>query len=148
MTPQKPVRTLIADDSTTFSGVVKSWIETRPELTWIGAVRSGSEVIDAVERLSPDLILVDAVMPGMDGFKVVRELKKRRHPVLAVVMSFEGAAAARRAAFDAGADGFIPKDEFAEVLELLLPELLEKLSSRKGESHAHPIRRPVTPDRP
>jgi CheY-like chemotaxis protein len=132
VTSQKPVRTLIADDSGPFSKVVKRWIDARPELTWIGTVASGPDAIAAVEGLSPDLVLIDAVLPGMDGFRVVREVTGMPRSPKTVIMTFEATETVRQAAFAAGADAFIPKDEFAEGLDLLIAELLEVLNNRRG----------------
>lgn len=137
MPPRRPVRTLIADQSKAFSTVVKSWIDNRPELDWVGTVDSGPEAISTVERIAPDLVLLDAVLPELDGFRVVRELKRLPRPPLAVIVTFQAGDGARRAALDAGADGFLAKDEFAEGLDLLLPRLLEGLAALPVEPGLH-----------
>jgi CheY-like chemotaxis protein len=123
-TRPRPLRTLIADDSKAFAPVLEHWISDRPELVWVGTTTSGPAALEAVERLAPDLILLDAVLPGLDGFRVLRELSRLRRPPLAVLMTFDAGPAARRAALDAGASGFLAKDELAEGMEKLLPELI------------------------
>jgi CheY-like chemotaxis protein len=133
------VRILIADESRSFSAVLRRWIESRPELAWVGTVATGPEAIAAAERLAPDVILLDAILPELDGFRVVRALRRLSLPPLAVIVTFQADDNARRAAFDAGADGFVAKDEFVEGMDLLLPELVDRLASR-GTS-----RGPVSP---
>jgi len=121
--PETPVRILIVDRSEAFLTGVARWIADRPDLTVAGTARSGPEGLDAVERLDPDLVLVDAVLPGLDGFRFVRAVKQRPRPPLAIVTMFLASSAARDAARDAGADGFLAKDDFAGSFELLLGEL-------------------------
>lgn len=141
-----PVRTLIADESKAFSKVLRHWIDNRPELTWIGTVATGTEAVAAVERLAPDLVLLDAVLPGLDGFRVVREIRSRPRPPFAVIVTFQAGENARRAAFDAGSSGFLAKDEFAPGMDLLLPELLDRLASRTASPMpVSPRKRPSRP---
>lgn len=121
----RPLRTLIADASAAFRGEVVRWIGDREDLTVIGTAASGSEVLPAVELLDPDLVLLDGALPGMDGFHVVRLLKARPRAPLAVIVTFFATSAARGEALAAGADGFIPKDEFNTAFERLLARWLE-----------------------
>jgi CheY-like chemotaxis protein len=124
-----PLRTLVADESQAFSSVLRRWIDGRPELAWIATVRTGPEAIDAARRLTPDLVLLDAVLPEIDGFRVVRELGRLPRPPQAVIVTFQAEDHARRAAFDAGAAGFVAKDEFAAGMDVLLPELLDRAAA-------------------
>lgn len=121
--PDPELRILIVDGSDAFLGSAVAWIAGRPGLQVVGTARTGSEGLDAVERLDPDLVLVDAVLPGLDGFQLVREIKKRERPPFAVVTTFMASSAAKSAALDAGADGFVAKDDFAGAFDLLLGDI-------------------------
>lgn len=72
---------------------------------------SGEKCIEAIPRDAPDIILIDALMPKLDGYQVVRQLKAdestRRIPVV-MVTSLEGVAA-RVEAIEAGADAMLSK---------------------------------------
>jgi len=131
------VRIVIVDRSEAFRSGASGWIADQPGLEVVGTARSGPEGLRAVERLDPDLVLVDAVLPEMDGFQLVRTIKRRERPPLAVVTTFLPSTVARDAAYDAGADGFVAKDDFAGSFELLLDELLDgrggdgRLTTRK-----------------
>src|SRR5262249_7540471 len=74
----------------------------------------------AVADLSPDLVIVEAVLPGMDGFRLARALKSTSGAPLVVMVTFHANAAARDEAFAAGADGFLAKAEFSDELDALL----------------------------
>ena len=96
------------------------WIESRPDLRLAGTARDGREALEAVERLRPDLVIVEAILPGMDGFHLTRTLKARATPPLVVLVTFYATAAAREEAFASGADGFLAKYDFADGLEEVL----------------------------
>lgn len=96
--------------------------------------------------LAPDLVLLDAVLPGLDGFRVARALRRLGLTPLMVIVTFQVGENARRAAFDAGADGFLAKDEFAAAMDLLLPELLERPAA--GAAISPPASSPVKSVRP
>jgi DNA-binding NarL/FixJ family response regulator len=65
-------------------------------------------------------VIVDAVLPGIDGFRVTRALKERANAPLVVIVTFHASAAARDEAFVAGADGFLATTDFSDGLEAIL----------------------------
>jgi DNA-binding NarL/FixJ family response regulator len=126
------IRTLLVDESAEFLVGASLWIVERPELTVVGKARSGPEALQAVARLEPDLVIMDCVLPELDGFRVARAIKARPSPPLVVIATFVTSATAHAEALAAGADGFIAKDEFAEGLERFLDEVLERRSGARG----------------
>ena len=116
-------RVLVVDDSSDFRRVVCAWIDARPGLELAASAVNGREALDAVERTHPDLVLMDALMPEMDGFEATRRIKADPDPPLIAVLTLHDSVAMRRAAELAGADGFVAKSEFTEAL----PQLLKKL---------------------
>jgi DNA-binding NarL/FixJ family response regulator len=138
----RPLRTLVVDSSEAVHAGVARWAAGRPELIIVGTARTGPDALLAVGRLEVDLVLIDAVLPGLDGLHVVRAIKAHADPPLAVVTSLFADSAMRQEAFAAGADGFVPKDDFAVAFERLLPELADSL--RRG---AAALRTPERSDR-
>jgi hypothetical protein len=61
------VRTLIVDDNPTFIESVSSFLARRPTIELLGCAHSGSEALERARRETPDLVLVDLVMPSMNG---------------------------------------------------------------------------------
>jgi CheY-like chemotaxis protein len=119
------IRTLLVDESAEFLVGASHWIAGRPELVVVGKVRSGLTALEAVARLQPDLVLMDCVLPELDGFRVARMIKARPDPPLVVITTFVTGKTARDEALAAGADGFIAKDEFAGGLERFLDDVIE-----------------------
>jgi CheY-like chemotaxis protein len=136
------IKTLLVDESEEFLSSASHWMLGRPELVVVGKVRSGLTAIEAIGRLHPDLVIMDCVLPELDGFRLARWIKSRPSPPLVVIATFVRSQTARDEALAAGADGFIAKDEFAGGLERMLDELL----SRRRESRKAPTTR-ATPAR-
>jgi len=136
------IRTLLVDESAEFLVGASLWIVGRPELIVVGKVRSGLKALEAVSRLDPDLVIMDCVLPEIDGFRVARLIKELPNPPLVVITTFVPSKTARDEALAAGADGFIPKDEFAGGLERFLDEVNERRSNARGATT-----RPETRDR-
>lgn len=127
-----PLRTLIIDASEAFRDGVIRWAGERSDLVVVGTARSGPEGLAAVEELDPDLVLVDAVLPELDGFQTVRAIKAHAGAPLAVFVTFVANSAVQAEAFAAGADGFVPKDDFTAAFELLLDDLIEAGDRPRG----------------
>ena len=121
-------------------GAYNSWIASRPDLNLLGTARSGWAALEAAAELGPDLVIVEAVLPGIDGFRVTRALKERANAPLVVVVTFHASAAARDEAFVAGADGFLAKDDFSDGLEAILEAWKTERPGRAG-SVTTPARR-------
>jgi len=77
------------------------------------AAKDGSEAVITIERDAPQLIIMDIMMPGLDGLSVLRKLKKsevtRNIPVIVTTANVGAMAATRRECENSGAAGFLPK---------------------------------------
>ena len=118
------VRVLVVDDSGEFRKVLCVWIASQPGLELAGEAENGREALAELERKRPDIVLMDAVMPEMDGFEATRRIKSAPDPPPVVILSICNTGATRLAAEGAGADGFVAKSE----LMAQLPRLLETLT--------------------
>ena len=83
------VRVLTIDDQAVFRVLARDVIEATPGFIPIAEVGDGESGIEAVGRLSPDLVLVDVRMPGMDGVEVARRLGASHPDVMVVLVSIE-----------------------------------------------------------
>ena len=129
------------DQSAEFLVGASLWIVGRPELVVVAKARTGLEALAAVTRLQPDLVIMDCVLPEIDGFRVARMIKALPNPPLVVIATFATSKAARDEALAAGADGFIGKDEFAGGLERFLDEMVESRSSARSAATTTPEKR-------
>ena len=81
----EPVRVLVVDDSEVFRNVVRAVVAATPGFEVVGAAASGHDALDLVDRLAPQLVLMDVKMPGLDGTETAH-LIGRRHPAVSVVL--------------------------------------------------------------
>ena len=116
---------LVVDDSGAFRGVVCAWIKAQSGLEFVAAVVNGREAVDEKLLARVDLVLMDAVMPEMDGFEATRRIKRDPHAPRVVILTLHDSPATRRAAEDAGADGFVAKSELVRTLPGLLTSLID-----------------------
>ena len=120
MTSAETLSVLVVDESEAFLAGARHWIASRGDLRLVGTARSGASALDAASELRPDLVIVDAVLPGIDGFRLTRALKGNADAPLVVVVTFHASAAARDEALAAGADGFLAKGDFSDGLDAIL----------------------------
>ena len=108
MTPA--IRVLLVDDHPVVRQGLRALLSTQEGIEVVGEADDGDAAVSAAERLSPDVILMDVVMPKMDGVEALRRIGELR-PQTRVVM-LTSYADERRAmeAVDAGASGFLLKD--------------------------------------
>jgi len=81
----KHIRTIVVDDEPAARARIGRLLNQDPEIDMVGECRNGTEAVDAVQKLRPDLIYLDVEMPQMNGFEVVTRLGKGRIPFVVFV---------------------------------------------------------------
>ena len=72
------VRVLIVDDHAILRQALRQLLDTRPEVEVVGDASSGREAVTATEQLMPDVVLMDMIMPGLNGLEATRQIRKER----------------------------------------------------------------------
>ena len=108
-----PVRVLIVDDQAPFRDAARTVVELTDGFEVAGEAETGEAAVDAARDLTPDLILMDVNLPGIDGLEATRRIlaESERPPVVVVVSTYEASEYEPRAT-EAGAVAYIPKSEF------------------------------------
>ncbi|WP_405161866.1 response regulator transcription factor [Nocardia sp. NBC_01499] len=110
------IRLLLADDQALVRGALAALLGLESDLDVVGEVGRGDEVLDAVARTNPDVVLLDVEMPGMDGISVAAQLHASHPGVRVLMVTTFGRPGYLRRAIDAGASGFVVKDTPAREL--------------------------------
>lgn len=87
--PPEPLRVLVVDDEPLARAGVAATLATQPDLVVVGEVGDGLAAIEAIERLRPELVLLDVQMPGLDGFGVLASLDASLRPAIVFVTAYE-----------------------------------------------------------
>lgn len=119
------IRVLIADDSPVIQEGLTLLLRAYSQLEIIGVASDGQEAVDKARELLPDLIIMDAEMPNVDGVEATRIIKQATPTVGVLVFSIF--ADCLEASFNAGANAFLTKD-------CDLDELVAKLEEIAAES--------------
>jgi NarL family two-component system response regulator LiaR len=123
---------LIVDDHPVVRQGMKNFFEAEGELEVRGVAASGEEAIEAVERLHPEVVMMDLVMPGMSGVEAIRSIKETWPEVRVIVVTTYSQDDKLFPAIKAGADGYLLKDT-------LPVDIIDAVKSvRVGRSVLHP----------
>lgn len=110
------ITVMIAEDQTMMRSALAGLLGLEPDLVVIGGVGRGDEVVGAVAAHHPDVLILDIELPGRSGLDVIPDVL-RAHPSTAVIIvTTFGRAGYLRRAMDAGARGFLVKDDPVEDL--------------------------------
>jgi two-component system, NarL family, response regulator LiaR len=110
------IRVLITDDHKVVRRGLRGFLELDPELEVVGEASNGKEAVDMTRRLEPDVVLMDLLMPVMDGIEATREIREELPDteVVALTSVLEYASVTR--AIKAGAIGYLLKNTEADEL--------------------------------
>ncbi len=111
-----PIRTLIVDDHALVRSGVRALLEQNAHVTVVGEGSSGRDAVEMAAQLSPDVILMDLTMPGMNGLDATALLAHGRPARRIIVLSGHGTPTMVRRALRAGARGYVLKNETAKNL--------------------------------
>ena len=111
-----PTKCLAVDDHPTVRKGLGLMFGQADDLELVGSVESGEEVVAAVERLRPEVVIVDVRLPGIDGISVVKRISQDAPDVKTVVFSAYGDKRLLSDALSAGADAYVLKGSPPEDL--------------------------------
>ena len=126
---ETPPRILIVDDDVILAQVLSRYLRRHGMQTqWVA---DGNDVVDAVQRQPPDLVLLDVMLPGRGGREVCQDLRARTDvPVL--MLTALGDPEARVAGLEAGADDYVAKPFSPREVELRIRALLRRTRNDPG----------------
>src|SRR5436305_301967 len=78
----EPLRVMVVDDSVVIRGLIGRWIEAEPDMVVAASLRTGLDAVNQVERVNPDVALLDIEMPDLDGIAALPSLVAEIGPVI------------------------------------------------------------------
>jgi DNA-binding response OmpR family regulator len=122
---------LVVDDE---DDILSALNETLHEHYTVFSAANGKEAIEMTDKISPDLIILDILMPVMDGFEACRRIKKNRAtvgiPIL--MLTAKGQMEDTLKGFGCGADSYMIKPFSPEKLLQKIPEMIDKAEIRRS----------------
>lgn len=112
----KPCRIILADDHTLVCQGIRKILEANPGLEVIGEAADGQEALELLEKLRPDVIILDIQMPRLSGMEAAARIKKNRPEVKVLVLTMYKEEVYLRQAKEIGVEGFVLKEDIDLVL--------------------------------
>ena len=131
-TEERAIRVLIVDDHVVVRKGLRALLGTESDIDVVGEAGNGQETLSQVEHLRPDVILMDLMMPQMDGTEATRVITERWPDIRILVLTSFGGDDKVFPAIKAGARGYLLKDSGPEDVVRSIREVY------RGESSLHP----------
>jgi len=126
----KKLTVLIVDDSRTVLAQIEKAVAANDAVEVVGTARNGAEAVKQASQLRPDLVLMDIVMPDVDGLAALRLIQSKNPETRVAMLSSVGAMASKaEEAFRLGAIQVLSKPIDEEILEALLAKECERARS-------------------
>ncbi len=145
----EPLRVMLVDDSVVIRGMISRWIGSEPDMVVAASLRTGLEAVNQVERINPDIAILDIEMPDLDGISALPQLLAKKRNLIVIMASTLTRRNAEISfkALALGASDYIPKPEstressaaetFRHDLVQKIRHLGAKVRRSSAAAHAH-----------
>jgi two-component system response regulator NreC len=114
------IKIMIVDEHKILREGLATLIEKEPNMEIIGEATDGREALDLVDKLSPDLILMDVTMPNLNGIEATRKIKSKKPDIEIIALSLHSDRRYVLGMIDAGASGYLLKEcAFEELVRAI-----------------------------
>ncbi|TAK47053.1 MAG: chemotaxis response regulator protein-glutamate methylesterase [Xanthobacteraceae bacterium] len=127
-----PLRIMVVDDSVVIRNMIARWIDSEPGLEVAAALRNGRDAVNQIERVNPDVVVLDIEMPELDGISALPLLLGKRRDLVVIMASTltRRNAEISLKALSLGAADYIPKPETTravDAVEIFRNDLVQKI---------------------
>src|SRR3979490_231174 len=131
-TRQEPLRVMVVDDSAVIRGLISRWVSTEPDMVVAASLRTGLDAVNQIERINPDVAVLDIEMPERDGISALPLLLAKKRNLIIIMASTLTRRNAEISfkALSLGASDYIPKPEStreATAAETFRHDLIQKI---------------------
>src|SRR5437764_281213 len=133
-TPYEPLRVMVVDDSAVIRGLIARWVASEPDMVVAASLRTGLDAVNQIERIDPDVAVLDIEMPELDGIAALPLLLAKKRNLIIIMASTLTRRNAEISfkALSLGASDYIPKPESTRVAtaaDIFHHDLLQKIRS-------------------
>src|SRR3954469_5459693 len=155
-TPYEPLRVMVVDDSAVIRGLIARWVASEPDMVVAASLRTGLDAVNQIERIAPDVAVLDIEMPELDGIAALPLLLAKKRNLIIIMASTLPRRNAEISfkALSLGASDYIPKPESTRVTsaaEIFQHDLIQKIRSLGAKLRRTPSTLPIAsaraPDR-
>jgi DNA-binding NarL/FixJ family response regulator len=132
MSPATPIRVLLVDDHAMVRRGLRDFLELHDDIEIVGEAADGAAAIEGATALRPDVVVMDLMMPGVDGVEATARIRNELPEIEVIALTSFVEEARVLAAIEAGASGFLLKDAEADDLAAAIR------SAAAGEVHLDP----------
>lgn len=126
---QRPIRVLLADDNREFVEIVKEYIERQEDMSLVGVAYHGNEALELISREEPQVVLLDIIMPHLDGLGVLEKLQNAPIRPKIIILTAFGQEAMTQRAVNLGANYYILKPFDLDILGKRIRQLQDDFSN-------------------
>ena len=126
------INVIIAEDHHLVRQGIRALLEKAPNLQMVGEASDGQQAVDLCEQLQPDILVVDIVMPRLNGLQTIERLRAHNIPTRPIILSMHSDETMVRQALTRGAKGYVLKQAVAEELILAIH------AAMRGETYLSP----------
>ena len=120
----KPIRVMLVDDHTMVRRGLATFLKVYKDLTLAGEAENGEAAVQICGEVQPDVILMDMVLPKMDGAEAIREIRKKFPKIQIIALTSFKEEKIIKSALEAGAIGYLLKDVSADILAQAIRDAL------------------------
>src|SRR6266576_2024042 len=131
-TQQEPLRVMVVDDSVVIRGMISRWLGSEPDMVVAASLRTGLDAVNQIERVNPDVAVLDIEMPDLDGISALPLLLAKKRNLIIIMASTltRRNAEVSLKALSLGAADYIPKPESTRepaAAETFRHDLIQKI---------------------
>src|SRR5260370_23083390 len=131
-TRQEPLRVMVVDDSAVIRGLIARWVGSEPDMVVAASLRTGLDAVNQIERINPDVAVLDIEMPDLDGISALPLLLAKKRNLIIIMASTLTRRNAEISfkALSLGASDYIPKPESTRepaAAEIFRHDLIQKI---------------------
>lgn len=128
----EPIRVMVVDDSVVIRGMISRWIDAEPDMKVAASLRTGLDAVNQIERINPDVAVLDIEMPELDGISALPQLLAKKRDLIIIMASTLTRRNAEISfkALSLGASDYIPKPEStreATAADIFHHDLIQKI---------------------